>query len=325
VIDFRYHLISIIGVFLALGIGILMGSLVLEDRLVRDIRNRLDSIERRNGELQAQVEELQGQIEADEGFARVAREYLIEGQLQGEQVVVFTYERTDGGLMDQVRASVEEAGGTLAATIEATEKLRLETPAERDQLALALSSSSTATQELLRELGGELGDDASTAATDGATSREPSNANGQGGPAGRALDGLVTDLVDAGFLNVDRAGDEDSLVPPATDFLVVGGAEDEPPFPLAAFTVSLSNQLAGDGAPVLAVESSTSSWGMVTMLRADGDAQDAVSTVDQAESISGSIAIVLALEQAEDGIVGRHYGVAPDAASGIIPEPPPTP
>jgi hypothetical protein len=324
VIDFRYHLISIIGVFLALGIGILMGSLVLEDRLVRDIRNRLDSIEKRNGELQAQVEELQGQIEADEGFARIAREYLIEGQLQGEQVVVFTYERTDGGLMDQVRASVEEAGGTLAATIEATEKLRLETPAERDQLALALSSSSTATQELHRELGGELGDDASAAAMDGATSREPPAANGQGGPAGRALDGLVTDLVDAGFLNVDR-DDEQSLVPPASDFLVVGGAEDEPPFPLAAYTVSLSNELARDGAPVLGVESSTSSWGMVTMLRADGDAQDAVSTVDQAESISGSIAIVLALEQAEDGVVGRHYGVAPDAASGIIPEPPPTP
>jgi hypothetical protein len=324
VIDFRYHLISIIGVFLALGIGILMGSLVLEDRLVRDVRNRLDSIERRNGELQAQVEELQGQIEADEGFARVAREYLIEGQLQGEQVVVFTYERTDGGLMDQVRASVEEAGGTLAATIEATEKLRLETPAERDQLALALSSPATATQELHRELGGALGGDASAAAADGATTREPPPGNAQAS-SGRPLDGLVRDLVDAGFLNVDRPRDEEALVPPASDFLVVGGAEDDPPFPLAAYTVSLSNQLAGDGAPVLAVESSTSSWGMVTMLRADGDAQDAVTTVDQAESISGSIAIVLALEQAEDGIVGRHYGVAPDAASGIIPEPPPTP
>ena len=323
-IDFRYHLISIIGVFLALGIGILMGSLVLEDRLVRDVRNRLDSIERRNGELQAQVEELQGQIEADEGFARVAREYLIEGQLQGEQIVVFTYERTDGGLMDQVRASVEEAGGTLAATIEATEKLRLETPAERDQLALALSSPATATQELHRELGGALGGDASAAAADGATMREPPPGNGQAS-SGRPLDGLVRDLVDAGFLNVDRPRDEEALVPPASDFLVVGGAEDDPPFPLAAYTVSLSNQLAGDGAPVLAVESSTSSWGMVTMLRADGDAQDAVTTVDQAESISGSIAIVLALEQAEDGIVGRHYGVAPDAASGIIPEPPPTP
>jgi hypothetical protein len=324
VIDFRYHLISIIAVFLALGVGILMGSLVLEDRLVRDIRNRLNSIEQRNGELQAQVEELTGQIEADEGFARIARDYLIAGELQGEQIVMFTYERTDGGLMDQMRAAVEEAGGTVAATIEATEKLRLETPAERDQLALALSSSASATNELLRELGGELGDDASTVASDGETMRE-TTPNSQAGPAARALDGLIADLTDAGFLNVDRPADDEPLIPPASDFLVVGGAEDEPPFPLAPFTVALSNGLAADGAPVLAAESSTSSWGMVTMLRADGDAQDAVTTVDQAESISGSIAVVLALEQAEDGIVGRHYGIAPDAASGIIPEAPPTP
>jgi Copper transport outer membrane protein, MctB len=324
-IDFRYHLISIIAVFLALGIGILMGSLVLEDRLVRQIRSQLESIGRRNDELQAEVVDLKNQIDADEGFARIAREYLIKGQLDGEHIVVFTYERTDGGLMDQLRATVEEAGGSLTSTIEATEKLSLETPAERDQLALALSSSSSSAADLHQELGDELGDTAAAAAGSGGTTREPLPAAEQVGPAAKSLDGLVADLADAGFLNVDRPPNDEPLVPPGADFVVVGGSEDAPPFQLSPYTVALSSHLARDGAPVLAAESSTSSWGIVTSLRADGDAQDAVTTVDQAESISGSVAMVLGLEQADAGIVGKHYGVAPDAASGIIPEPPPTP
>jgi hypothetical protein len=36
-IDFRYHLISIVAVFLALGIGILMGSYVLGEGLVKQL------------------------------------------------------------------------------------------------------------------------------------------------------------------------------------------------------------------------------------------------------------------------------------------------
>ncbi|HZB78913.1 MAG TPA: copper transporter, partial [Actinomycetota bacterium] len=57
-IDFRYHLISIIAVFLALGIGILMGSLVLGENLVDQLERDLAGIERRNDELQAAIEEL---------------------------------------------------------------------------------------------------------------------------------------------------------------------------------------------------------------------------------------------------------------------------
>lgn len=322
-IDFRYHLISIVAVFLALGIGILMGSLVLGESLVNQIRAELKSIETTNSRLRESVGELQEQVQIDEDFAFLARSNLIGGELNGEEVVLFTYQSTDGALLDQVRSSITEAGGTIPGTVEATDNLNLDSPAARDQLALALGSSASEIGELHAELGAELGRDAAAEAN-GSEPGSPPAATKDPGPAGRQLDALITDLEDAGFVNIDRAGGEGALIPEGASFVVVGGAPEDPPFRLAEYTVSLATSLADGGTPVIGAESTTSTWGVATMLRADDQAQDTVTTVDHAESITGSIALVLGLEEAEDGIVGNHYGIG-SGAERIIPEPAPTP
>jgi hypothetical protein len=323
VIDFRYHLISIVAVFLALGIGILMGSLVLGESLVNQIENELKDIRDRNRTLLQSVDELQNQVQIDEDFALLARSNLIGGELNGEELVLFTYQGTDGALNDQVRTSIEEAGGTVTSTIEATDNLNLESPAERDQLALVLGSSSNESPELLAELGRALGGDAAAAAN-GNQPDGPPGATGPGGPGGGGLDSLVTDLDDAGMVSLDGAGGDQEIVPSGASFVILGGAPGDPPFRLAEYTVSLADELAVDGTVVVGAESTTSEWGLTTMLRADEQAQDLVNTVDHAESITGSIALVLGLEEAEDGNVGNHYGIG-SGAERIIPEPAPTP
>jgi hypothetical protein len=312
VIDFRYHLISIVAVFLALGIGILMGSFVLGEGLVNQLDAQLHRIDERNKNLQALVGELQAQVDRGEGFARISRDYLIANELQGEQIVLFTFEGVDGALLDQVRTSVEEAGGVVATTIAATDKLALDSAAERDQLALILASAAAEGVELRTELGEEVGRRAAVAA-------EASGGVGFG-PADRALGVLLSDLAEAEFTTVERSSEEVPLVPPGASFVVAGGSPEEAPFRIAEYSVALATRLASQGAPVAAAEPSTSAWGLSTMLRVDDDAQNVVSTVDNADTIQGSIALVLGLEQAEDGIVG-HYGVGPDAQA-IIPEPP---
>jgi hypothetical protein len=323
VIDFRYHLISIVAIFLALGIGILMGSLVLGESLVNQIENELEDIRRTNGRLRDSVAQLQEQIRIDEDFALLARSNLIGGELNGEEVVVFTYAGTDGALIDQVRASVEEAGGTVAATIEATDNLDLASPAERDQLALILGSSSSETVELHAELGEALGGDASAAAN-GEGPDGGAGAAGPSGPGNPAVEGLLADLEQADLVNLDGASAQEDLIPTGASFVVVGGASEDPPFRLAEYTVSLATSLASDGTPVVGAESTTSTWGMTAMLRVDDRAQDAVTTVDNAESITGSIALVLGLEEAENGNAGNHYGIG-SGAERIIPEPAPAP
>ena len=72
----------------------------------------------------------------------------------------------------------------------------------------------------------------------------------------------------------------------------------------------------------MAAETAESSWGVVADVRAEGDARSEVSTVDQADTIAGRIAVVLGLAREIDGITG-HYGADEDASDGVIPEPSP--
>src|SRR5919106_2455606 len=122
-IDFRYHLVSIVAVFLALGIGILMGSLVLGEALVKQLRSDLEGIEDRNDRLRAETLQLSQQLEDNEQFALDVRPYLIEGRLDTERVVLFVFEGTDGGMVDQVRDSITDSGGVVATTVTLRDKL----------------------------------------------------------------------------------------------------------------------------------------------------------------------------------------------------------
>jgi hypothetical protein len=308
-IDFRYHLISIVAVFLALGVGILMGSFVLGEGLVNQLDAQLERIDNRNSRLQELVNQLSDEAELNEGFARLMREHVLPTQLQAEEIVLFTFQGTDGALLDEIRSSVEDAGGRLVTTIEATDKLALRTPAERDQLALALSSTASESGELRVEVATEMARTAAIAAVNGTSATL------------RPFSSLLGDLEQAEFIATSRSDDGNPLVPPGASFVIAGGATDDPPFAIADYTISLASELSERAATVVADESSTSTWGMSTMVRVANETQTAVSTVDNGETVSGSIALVLGLEQAEDGIIG-HYGVGSDAER-IIPEPVP--
>jgi hypothetical protein len=113
VFDFRYHAISLVAVFLALGIGILLGvtigdSLLSEaDRSLRDSL-REDVVKARAQEALA-VEGLEGR---EEVIARVVPD-LVARTLQGVRVAVVAVGRVPEGLEADVRAAVEQADGSL--------------------------------------------------------------------------------------------------------------------------------------------------------------------------------------------------------------------
>jgi hypothetical protein len=317
-IDFRYHLISIIAVFLALGIGILMGSLVLGENLVDQLERELGAIKKRNNELQTSIEDLNRQLEIDERFAQIAYQHLVGSQLEGERIVLFTFESTDGELLDGIRSSIEDAGGTVGGVVTATGKLRLESQPARDELALVLSSTEGDAEALRSELGQTLGSDAASQATGQQQDGDSQAANqlGDRGTPG-SLEDLLRELEETDFVKVDLM-DGDRLVDGSADFIIVGGGTNDPPFPLNDYALGLGKSLGLDAVPVLAAESSDSTWGLVGAVRNDQEANSVLTTVDQAESVSGRVAVVLGLEGSEEGVVG-HYGIGPDAQS-IIPE-----
>ena len=78
-IHFRYHLISIVAVFLALGIGIVMGSTVIDKAIVNGLENRIDSAERNSIERKQENDELRKAISSQDSQDTVLAGHSVRG------------------------------------------------------------------------------------------------------------------------------------------------------------------------------------------------------------------------------------------------------
>lgn len=310
-IDFRYHLISLIAVFLALGLGILMGSVVLSEKYVERLERRVEDLAESLDASRQEVGLLEQRVDGLQDFAREAEPLLVEDTLAGEEIVAFVLDGTSPALLDGIAETVESAGGTLVSTITLTGRFDLADQPERDQLALILGSSATSAAELREEAGTLMGDRAAAAAAAGVgTGRE-------GGPA-RRLMALLDDLQEQDFVGVSSG--EDVPVPSGASFVVAGGGPDEPADGAVSLGVNLAAALTGRGRAVLVATTSETVWDLVAAVR-DDPAGVSIATVDHADTVPGRVAAVLGLDMAIDGIVD-HYGT--DAGATTI-LPPPTP
>lgn len=115
-IDFRYHVTSIVAVFLALAIGVVLGLALndaglvsnatrdVERSLRKDLRNaRQDSTEARSGLAEANRNE------------RRLYPLMVTGRLEGYRIAVVSLGKLDGGVVDDVRNAVDPAGGRLSS------------------------------------------------------------------------------------------------------------------------------------------------------------------------------------------------------------------
>lgn len=299
-IDFRYHLISLIGVILALALGILAGSGFLGGPLLEAIKDDVRELRATNDGLRAEISALSDRVDEDEAFARLADQYLTEGLLEDRRIVVFQFAGSDGALIDGVKRAVIASGAQVSTEITVGEKFALTSQPARDELALAIDSLAGAENELRVEAASLLGERFAAAAAERASSDSPST------PAAERARALVDALQRAEFIGIS-VEEPNVLAPSDAMFVIVGGGTGRPGYDPAPFALSLAESLAGLEGPVIAVESQTSMWGMVQSLRGDVEARSLVSSVDNGNTTIGRIATILGLEAASAGRVG-HYG-----------------
>ncbi len=124
--NLRYHLASLVAVFIALAIGLLLGTVVaergmLDDQgvaLVRGLQARFD-------EIAAENEALEAGLERDRGFVEDAVGPLISGRLAGQRVVVIG-SPSEVGAMSTVKETVNAAGAEALAFTLATPALGMD-------------------------------------------------------------------------------------------------------------------------------------------------------------------------------------------------------
>ncbi len=271
-ISFRFHLVSLAAIFLALALGIVLSTAFLNDATV----NQLESSIKR---LRAEADSAQSELEDWRDFGRETEDALVAGRLAEMRVLTIVPESLDNSVADRVRSLLATAGAIDAGTLTVDDAWASETP-PIDDIAAAL---------------GIVGPRSIESAIDLAAERLALEFGAGGGAT-------LPALIEANLMRLD-AGDPSATPGSAARFLVVG---DGPPSGLlepltrALAAASPSGVLVGDsGADDEIAES------LVGVLRDDPDGAQ-FSTVDNLDSPTGRVAAVLALRDFDRGGVGNY-------------------
>jgi Copper transport outer membrane protein, MctB len=329
-IDFRYHLVSIIAVFLALALGIVLGAEALTPKVANTLNIETQKAAKRNAALFAQNGQLKRQISADDAFAKAASASLLGRLLAGQRVVLVTAPGADTTTVKGISSALTTAGATLTGTValtpqffetDATTEAMLTTTA--GQLAPAgVSTSNTAGAQIS-------GQQAAAKVIAAAIMDRPGLTPLDAAQTNRILTGLGAQ----GFLQVtSSSGGTSTLSSLATLAVVVtpattaANAASLRPENLALVYLTHDLQQSGNAA-VLAGSLQGSGTGSAIDAVTSGGAGVAVTTVDNADSAPGQIIVVQALRTMLDhpGLPATAYGVGPGAVPSPAPTSEPTP
>jgi Copper transport outer membrane protein, MctB len=306
VINFRYHVVSLTAVFLALAIGLVVGTAALNGPAADALGEQVDALRKANTQLREQVGGLTDQANREEQFVTEAAPIMLGGKLTNRKVLIVSLpsgrEQVDG-----IANKLTIAGATIAGTVSLQDKFF--NPDESVAL-LGLASRSQPTS---------VPNSALPFNSDGV---ETSSALLATVLLGRSLPITVADMSQvltayskAGYLTADN-----NLTPGADAVVFVSGL---PPVDRQAGgkNAALVTTLVQFDKVAVAVVGGVlgGSGNLVAEVRDDAALAKSISTVDNASTAQGQVATALAIvEELVRNKVG-HYGIGPKSGS-LLPQ-----
>jgi hypothetical protein len=306
VISFRYHVVTIVAVFLALAIGLLAGSAFVEPELADQLRQQTDDLRGEIRDQENDLAETRTERDALAAFVEAVAPPLTQGRLAGTPVVVVTQTGVEDAVLAQTQTALANAGANVVTTVSATEQIVSEDLGTQEELAIMLGEPTAPAEELPTLAAQALAERLSAP-------RSP-----------LAEQDLLASLLSEGFLAPVGGGPSEATLEEigATGQVVVvlsGGQGDEDPvLPPEAFAVPLVESLAALDVPVAAGESLLNDYDYVSLVRASGP--DGTVTVDDLDRSIGGTALVLGVEELLATGTGGDYGVK-DGAEPLPPLP----
>jgi copper transport outer membrane protein MctB len=302
VISFRYHLVSIVAVFLALALGIVVGTTALNGPITKDLRRQVNDAKKQRDALATQVKTLQGQVDDAGQFAATYGDQLVAGSLKDQKVIVIALPGATSDMQDGIGREVNAAGGQVSGQVTLT-KTYLD-PSHGSAIVSLVTTSHPI----------------------GWTAPETSDPAALGGSLlsyvlmGHGTQTEVTQVL-AQFSELHMVETNGQEITPSKTVVVIGhGTMKTKDYASQAELALVSALSKAQGHVVVAGdEEAATDGGVVATVRASNTQNAAVSTVDNADNPSGQVASVLALAGAAKGQVG-HYGTA-KGADALYPAP----
>lgn len=309
-IDFRYHLVSIIAVFLALAVGIVLGTAAANGIVLDNLNGQVDRLRADKQDLRTTLREMQTEADGNDAFVKVAVPMLVADRLAGQRVVVLSAPGTPAELRSGVVTAVQQAGATITAQVRISADYA--DPGRDSALASLVSSLETSGRA------GRTGNGAQRAAAELAAALVTRPGNGSQPPA-RAAD-VLTSFERAGMIRLDGGGNGGNAT---LALLLTGPAEKARPETAKAtaeilLTLAAALDARSGGAVISGPLAATTNDGLLAAARDTPPVRATVSTVDSADSPVGQVETVLALAGQLRGDA-VSWGAGPGTSPPVLP------
>ncbi len=313
-ISLRQHALSLAAVFLALAVGVVLGSGFLSDTLLSSLRDEKSDLYSQINGLNDQKNTLNEKLSAANNFDNQLAGRMVHDALGGKSVVVF---RTPDAKDDDVAAVskfIGQAGGTVSGTVSLTQEFVDANSAEKLRTVVN-SSILPAGQQLSTKLvdqGSQAGDLLGIALLINANPAVPPVDDPQ-------RDTVLASLRDTGFITYQPS----DHLPAANAALIVTGSAlpqdaGNQGVSVARFSAAMAPH--GSGTLLAGRDGSATGGAAVAVTRADAGMSSAISTVDDLDTAPGRITAVLGLHDLINGGHVGQYGTGHGATSITVPQ-----
>lgn len=290
-IDFRYHVASLVAVFLALGLGLLIGTVMLGDdvlvkqqaAMISRLEQDFNTVRGEKRTLMERAASLERDLAREREFEVSVLPALIRDRLLGKRIALLvTADVPDAGLGDRVKGALKQAGATVTSTTRIGHPIDLTNLDKREKLVgmLGLDGSQDDRQVIegaCREVAGDIATGANV-----------------------ALPTL------AGMKLIQVSGQFDA---PVDGVVILSGRGEAPQERAPRVDEVVVKELRDLGAGVVGVEGSAVPYSQVKVLRGQK-----VATVDNIDTSPGLLSMVVALQGANSA-----FGVK-ETAKQFIPD-----
>ena len=296
-IDFRYHLVSLISVFLALAVGVVLGAGPLQNSLGTALNDQVTALRENRNATQAKLEQTETAVNERDSYITQAATSLLPGTLASKNVAMVLLPDAKAEDADAIAAQLKNAGATVTGRVSLTSTW---VDLSRENYRSTFSG----------QVQGHL---------DSTTSKDANGILGEAlAKALTANDDSSRVLMDMLSVTVDKSGTPfisvDSTPTAAAEMIVVVGPRPQASSGKGA-TVEASpgedpkawaKALEGTAgrAPTVVVGSADGDGGVVGIIRSE---KAKVTTIDSVGQIAASVSTPLALASTRAETTG-HYG-----------------
>ena len=339
-IDFRYHVVSIVAVFLALAIGIVLGSTELQGTTYNVLNRTTGKLQNELDQTRGQLATAQAQAGEGESYAQAVEPAVLRDLLSGQRVLIITEPGAQSSVISGISAAAIDAGASVTGQIALQPKFFDTSETTQDSLnqtnldvaqsaGISLASSGSYQQQAAQVIASEILVKSLKSATGGSTSASSPSASSPSASSPATGTNQDTDAqtmlaayATSGFLNT--TGQPATQATLAVVVTPQNALSDGSADPLAQVLPALAQELAATSAGTVVAGSSAGSGAgsPIAVLRSNNVANQ-VSTVDDADLASGQTVVIQALATLLTGGKAASYGFADNGASAVAPSPAP--